>query len=129
MPVVFQRIENVAIAIGVVALLFHLEQAWWWLPALFLVFDLSMVGYLVSPRLGAWTYNLAHNYAVVAAVGGLAWAFDSTALTVLALAWGFHVAVDRGLGYGLKFCDRFTHTHLGTIGGEPRKAAAVPDDD
>ena len=33
----------------------------------------------------------------------------------LALAWGFHIAVDRLLGYGLKFADRFSHTHLGEI--------------
>lgn len=30
--------------------------------------------------------------------------------------WAFHVGVDRALGYGLKFRDRFTHTHLGEIG-------------
>jgi len=36
------------------------------------------------------------------------------------MAWGFHVAVDRALGYGLKFNDDFQHTHLGWIGNKRR---------
>ena len=32
---------------------------------------------------------------------------------------GFHIAVDRLLGYGLKFTDSFAHTHLGEIGKKP----------
>ncbi|MGC4863704.1 DUF4260 family protein [Micromonospora sp. DT41] len=31
-------------------------------------------------------------------------------LGVLALAWVFHIAVDRGLGYGLKTAEGFEHT-------------------
>ncbi|WP_281964856.1 DUF4260 family protein [Serinicoccus marinus] len=34
--------------------------------------------------------------------------------------WAFHIAVDRLLGYGLKFTDSFAHTHLGEIGKKPR---------
>ncbi|GMA37195.1 hypothetical protein GCM10025876_33990 [Demequina litorisediminis] len=37
-------------------------------------------------------------------------------LMVAALAWAFHIAVDRALGYGLKETDDFQHTHLGWIG-------------
>jgi hypothetical protein len=35
---------------------------------------------------------------------------------VLTCTWAFHVAVDRALGYGLKYPDSFAHTHLGWIG-------------
>ena len=31
----------------------------------------------------------------------------------LALVWLAHVGLDRLLGMGLKYNDRFTHTHLG----------------
>ena len=116
LPVWFQRVENGVVAVGVVVAYGHLDLAWWWLPLLFLLFDLSMVGYAVSPRLGAWTYNLGHSYLVPVALLAVGWPADVRWLLVLGLAWAFHIAVDRLLGYGLKFTDRFTHTHLGEVG-------------
>ena len=116
MPVWFQRVENGLIAVAAVVAFVQLDFAWWWLPVLFLAFDLSMAGYAVSPRLGAWTYNLGHSYAVPAVLVAVGCAADSRGALFLALAWAFHIAVDRLLGYGLKFTDRFTHTHLGEIG-------------
>jgi hypothetical protein len=34
-------------------------------------------------------------------------------LMALALIWLAHIGLDRLLGMGLKYNDRFTHTHLG----------------
>lgn len=116
MPVWFQRAENAAIAVLATVGFVHSGFAWWWLLALFLVFDLSMLGYVASPRLGAWTYNLGHSYLVPAALGAVWWLADARWAGFLTLAWAFHIGVDRLLGYGLKFTDRFTHTHLGEIG-------------
>lgn len=122
LPVGFQRVESVAVAVLVTVVFVDQGFAWWWLLALFLAFDLSMVGYAASPRLGAWTYNAVHSYVGpallgVAALGGARWA------AFVALAWAFHVAVDRALGYGLKFPDRFQHTHLGDL-----QTRATPSD-
>src|SRR5687768_15920916 len=94
----------------------RLDFAWWWLAVLLIAFDVSMAGYAVSPRLGAWTYNLGHTYVVPAALVAGGWVADARAPLFLGLAWACHIAVDRLLGYGLKFTDRFTHTHLGEIG-------------
>jgi len=63
---------------------------------------------------------------VPAALFGAYLLSDVTWLAFVALAWGFHVAVDRALGYGLKFGDDFQHTHLGWIG--KRKSTGVSDD-
>lgn len=41
-------------------------------------------------------------------------------LALIALAWAFHVGIDRMLGYGLKHPHSFTHTHLGRIGKDRR---------
>jgi hypothetical protein len=123
LPYWFQRAESVCIAAFVAAAFVDLDFDWWWLAALFLLFDVSMVGYAFNPRLGAWTYNAAHSYigpgvlAVVGIVDGSRWS------AFLALVWGFHIAVDRLLGYGLKFCDHFNHTHLGQIGHKQRTPA------
>jgi hypothetical protein len=94
----------------------ELDFSWWWLAVLFLVFDVSMVGYLRDPAVGAWVYNAVHSYIGPALCGIGAVVDGSRGLAFLALVWAFHIGIDRLLGYGLKLRDRFTSTHLGEIG-------------
>lgn len=131
----WQRAENALIAAGIVVAMIASGQPWWLLPAAFLVFDVSALGYLAGKRIGAVSYNLVHNYtapgALVTAWAGLRLAdIDAEWLLLLAACWGFHVALDRALGYGLKL-GPFTHTHLGVIGKErgtetPHAGGEVP---
>ena len=116
MPIWFQRAENAMVAAAAAVAFVDLEFAWWWLLVLFLTFDVSMAGYAHSPRLGAWTYNTVHSYLGPALAAILGVVSDARWAAFLALLWAFHIGVDRLLGYGLKFCDAFTHTHLGEIG-------------
>jgi len=129
-----QRAEGGAVALSALAAVVVLYPGWWWvILAAFLVFDLSMLGYVRSTAAGATSYNLVHNYVLPALAGLSALALDqvspgaSTATGVLACAWAFHVGVDRALGYGLKLPDSFRSTHLGVIGKEP--AHGDPDRD
>ena len=118
-PVVWQRVESVAIA--VVALVASALLDLWWFPlAVFLVWDVSALGYVANTRVGAAMYNAVHSYigpvllaawVAVMGIGG-----SGRWVLLIALAWGFHVAADRALGYGLKHADSFQHTHLGWIG-------------
>ncbi|QLQ35344.1 DUF4260 domain-containing protein [Micromonospora robiginosa] len=129
-PIAAQRVEGLAVAALTVVVTVTAGYPWWSLLALFLVFDLSMLGYLGGPRLGALCYNLAHSYTLPAVLGAVAVAtagFDDRAgwLGVLALAWVFHIAVDRGLGYGLKTAEGFEHTHLGLIGRSRRSGSVT----
>jgi hypothetical protein len=118
-----------------------LHFSWWWLPVSFLVFDVSMAGYLVNKRAGAVCYNLAHAY-VAPAVLLLSYVLSATRWCVFAgLLWAFHIAGDRVLGYGLKFTSSFQDTHLGQIGKQrlpgrrdsrpsrhgPRRCLQTPD--
>ena len=125
LPVWFQRVESVAVAALVVVAFVQLDFAWWWLLAVFLVWDLSMVGYIASPRIGAIGYNAGHSYLGPAALLTVGWMSDGRWPEFVALTWAFHIAVDRMLGYGLKFTDRFTHTHLGELGRERRGPRAT----
>jgi len=127
---IVQRAEAGAVAVLAVVASVVLYPAWWWvILAAFLVFDVSMLGYVRSARAGAVSYNLVHNYALPALAGISAlltqsWSpVVSTILGVLACAWAFHVGVDRALGYGLKMPDGFTHTHLGRIGRGAARAS------
>jgi hypothetical protein len=123
LPIWFQRVENASIA-GLAAVAFvELGFSWWWLGVLFLLFDASMIGYVRSATLGAWTYNSVHSYIGPAAGGVAAVIAESRSLAFVSLVWAFHIGVDRLLGYGLKLRERFTSTHLGEIGRVSRPEA------
>jgi hypothetical protein len=118
LPTTFQRIENISIALLALLVYTRLGFEWWWLPILFIAFDLSTLGYLVSPKVGALMYNAVHNYLVPVGALLLGYASGNTPswLFMICLVWIFHIATDRVMGYGLKYPDEFGHTHLGKIG-------------
>lgn len=120
-----QQLEGGMIAALSITATLVIDPSLWWVPlAAFLLFDLSMLGYVRSPAAGAIGYNIVHNYAWPAALGAAALALSATGTLpalatgsgIIASAWAFHVGVDRMLGYGLKLPDGFAHTHMGWIG-------------
>jgi Domain of unknown function (DUF4260) len=90
-----------------------LGQPWWLVPAGILVPDIAMSGYVAGTRLGAHLYNLAHATLLPAVMLGIGYWQADRLLMALALIWLAHIGLDRLLGMGLKYNDRFTHTHLG----------------
>ncbi len=113
---VILRAEAVVLFVAGVLLYLQLNGNALWLLPLLLTPDLSMIGYARGPRLGAVTYNLAHNLATALVVLAIGW---FGAIAPLALAGAIliaHVGMDRSLGYGLKLPTDFRDTHLGRIG-------------
>jgi hypothetical protein len=110
------RAESVAIFFAGVVLYLGLGGHPAWLLPLLLVPDVSMVGYLVSPRLGAITYNAAHNLVTALGLIAIGWFLPSAPLALLGAVLAAHVGMDRALGYGLKLPTDFRDTHLGRIG-------------
>ncbi|RYU76739.1 DUF4260 domain-containing protein [Hymenobacter persicinus] len=94
----------------------HLPYAWWVFPATLFLPDLSMLGYLAGPRLGAASYNLGHHKALALAVGLLGLVLAVPALQLAGTMLFAHAAFDRTMGYGLKYATGFKFTHLGAIG-------------
>ncbi|MGI4869621.1 MAG: DUF4260 domain-containing protein [Janthinobacterium lividum] len=97
----------------------HLPYAWWWLPALFLAPDLSALGYLAGPWVGAYCYNFAHHKLLALALGGAGWLLGQPVLLLAGTVVLFHSSFDRLLGYGFKYATSFQDTHLGRIDREP----------
>ena len=79
--------------------------------------DVSFLGYLGGPRVGALTYNAAHSTIGPIALLSAGALTDSELVVSLALIWAAHIGLDRAIGYGLKYGAGFGFTHLGRIGG------------
>jgi hypothetical protein len=110
------RLEGLA-AFGVSLLLYRQFGGGWGLLGLcFLVPDLSMAGYLVSPRVGAAVYNSAHSYVGPILLWLATRPISASWAAFAVLIWIAHIGFDRAVGYGLKYSSGFGFTHLGTIG-------------
>jgi hypothetical protein len=107
--------ENVLIA-GAGLWAYHQTGAGWGLFALCILLpDLAMLGYLRGPRFGALCYNLAHSYiGPVLLAGGTVLAGWDVGAAVVCI-WAVHIAIDRAIGYGLKYPHAFKATHLDAL--------------
>jgi hypothetical protein len=110
------RAESLAIFLAGVVLYLQLNGHALWLLPLLLAPDLSMVGYLGGPALGAFTYNLAHNLVTALGLVAIGWFMALAPVALLGAVLVAHVGMDRSLGYGLKLPTDFRDTHLGRIG-------------
>lgn len=93
-----------------------LDYAWWWFPALLLVPDLSMTGYIAGNKTGAWAYNVAHHRGIAIVLYLLGIYLANQALQLTGVILFSHSSMDRMLGYGLKYEKGFKFTHLGEVG-------------
>lgn len=116
-PIWWSRFEGAAALLLSVLLYARFGGGWVLFAVLLLAPDLSMLGYLRGPRVGALTYNLFHMYAGPLLLASAAVAAQHQLAISIALVWAAHVGMDRMLGYGLKLPGGFQETDLGRIGG------------
>ena len=90
----------------------HGGGTWLLFALLFLAPDVTMVGYLANPRVGARVYNGGHTYLAPALLALAGFMMATPLLYSLALIWAAHIGFDRLLGYGLKYPAAFAATHL-----------------
>jgi hypothetical protein len=118
------RLEGLAALLAGLAIYGASGGSWLLVIPLILVPDISMLGYLRDPRLGALTYNLVHNWAIgLAVLGAGVWSGQSWVLLTGSILVA-HVGMDRLAGYGLKLPSAFTDTHLGRIGRPAARSAS-----
>src|SRR4051812_49412668 len=100
-------LEEAAMLALSIYLFSRLSFAWWVYLALILTPDLSMIGYMVNTKVGAWLYNFFHHKAV-AIVLYIAGAYlNNEVVQLIGLILFGHSSMDRMLGYGLKYPDSF----------------------
>jgi hypothetical protein len=110
------QLEEAAMFLFSILLCTGLDYAWWIYPALLLLPDLSMLGYLAGPKAGAFFYNLAHHKMTALLIWGMGILLSVPLLQLSGIILFGHSSMDRMFGYGLKYPDSFSNTHLGRIG-------------
>jgi hypothetical protein len=111
------KIEEGFIFLFSVFLFGQLDFAWWWYPLLLFTPDLSILGYLFNPKIGAMTYNFIHHKGVGFGIYVLGIMLGLPVLQLTGVILFGHSSMDRVFGYGLKYPDSFQHTHLGMMAG------------
>ncbi len=110
------RVEGAVMLVAGMVAWRLLGGSWGWFAALFLVPDVSLVGYLAGPKVGALVYNLGHSLVLPFLVAGLGLWLSAPMAFLAAALWVAHIGFDRLAGYGLKASTSFFDTHLGRVG-------------
>jgi hypothetical protein len=113
------RLEGLCVLIIALILYSKLGLGWGTFALYFLVPDISFIGFLAGSKIGALSYNLAHSYIGPMVLLGVGYT-SVPALYYAGLIWIAHIGFDRAMGYGLKYSDGFSLTHLGLIGNQNR---------
>jgi hypothetical protein len=115
--VLLLRLEGLAAALLTATLYARTGASWWLFAALWIAPDLGLLGYLASPCRGARAYNALHTYLLPGLLALFALLLHARGpLLPIALIWTNHIGIDRMLGYGLKYAEGFSFTHLGRMG-------------
>ena len=110
------RLEGLCVLMAALVMYSRYGPGWGTFALYFLSPDISFLGYLAGPKVGAITYNFAHSYIGAASclVAGLL--LPAPTILCAGIIWCAHIGFDRALGYGLKYSEGFGFTHLGRIG-------------
>lgn len=102
--------------------LFNQTDYNWWIYLIFILTpDIGMLGYVINTKIGAVTYNLFHHRGIALVILIIGYYYSLEWLVLAGIILFGHAAMDRMLGYGLKYDDDFKHTHLGWIGSKETK--------
>ena len=110
------KLEEFGLFLFGIYLFNQLDFAWWWFLVLILVPDLSMIGYVLGNKSGAFLYNLFHHRAVALAIHLVGIYSSNNLIQLTGIILFAHSSMDRMMGYGLKYESGFKFTHLGEIG-------------
>jgi hypothetical protein len=114
-PALLLRVEYLALLVLALVIYWDRSESWLLFALLILAPDLSFIAAVAGAGAGLLSYNLAHaaiGPAILAILGIFAdWDLGIT----LALIWCAHLALDRAIGYGLKYSLAKGDTHLGRI--------------
>jgi len=110
------KLEEAVMLLLSIFLLWNGNASWFWYLLLLLGPDISMIGYGINNKTGAFLYNLFHHKGVAIVVFMVGIYLSNNLLQQVGIVLFGHSSMDRILGYGLKYEKGFGFTHLGMIG-------------
>lgn len=113
LPIVFLRLEGVAVFLCCLAAYVWLGYPLLWFLVLFFSFDISITGYAINTRVGAITYNAVHSFIGPSLLGTLGLITANTICIGYALIWFSHLGFDRMIGFGFMKPTQFGDSNLG----------------
>ncbi len=113
-PLMILRMEGAGALAAAILVYSQTNNGWLMFALLFLVPDIFMAGYLLNPRVGSIVYNFAHSTLLPLLMVSAGFMASIPLLSGVGLIWFAHVGFDRAMGFGLKYADRFSHSHLGS---------------
>ncbi|MGY4690871.1 DUF4260 domain-containing protein [Salibacterium sp. K-3] len=109
------HVEGAAV-LGLSLYLYSLHGHSWVLFVLLLLSpDLAMFGYVAGNKAGAVIYNIFHTYSLPIVMIAAGMLLSQPLLPALGLIWTAHIAIDRAVGYGLKYPAGFKDSHLNRV--------------
>lgn len=90
--------------------------SWWWFAGCILLPDVSMMGYVMNRKTGAYLYNLFHHRGIAILLFAIGVFQQLPPVEFAGFILFSHASMDRMLNYGLKYEKGFQFTHLGMIG-------------
>lgn len=107
------KLEYAAMFLFSIFLFAQLDFTWWWFLVLILTPDLSLLGYLVNPLVGAWTYNIAHHKGIAIGIYLFGVLIANPAVMLAGVILFGHSNLDRVFDYGLSTQIPFSTPILG----------------
>jgi hypothetical protein len=104
--------EALIVLAATIALYSEVSGEWLLFVVLFLTPDLAFIPVLINQELGRHMYNVVHTHSLSVGAAALAYFLDWESILGLALIWTAHIAMDRIVGYGLKYRIDGKETHL-----------------
>lgn len=100
--------------VGALGIYLYFSNGFSWILFLLLLFvpDISMAGYAINEKIGAYVYNAFHTYSTPLLLVLLGAFLSIDALLMVSFIWLVHIGIDRMLGYGLKYETGFKDTHI-----------------
>jgi hypothetical protein len=120
------QLEGLGLLVFTSFLYFHNFNGTWVLYlSLFFVPDVTFLFYLISSKAGGFFYNIFHHQGLIVLLALLGFYLNNDMLIKIGLIFLSHSFFDRAAGYGLKYFDSFSHTHLGWIGNDKKDTTSI----